>query len=142
MKVHFERFNRFLTTLECSSARRKMLENKVVLVSGASKGIGRALVEYYAGKECQVIGCSRSPFEGELRNYRHYRLDVADESAVKDMFAQIRKTEKRHDVLINNDGIASMNHSVLTLLATIKKIMEITCIGTCLMCRDAARQIK
>jgi len=25
MKVHFERFNRFLTTLECSSARRKML---------------------------------------------------------------------------------------------------------------------
>ena len=74
-----------------------MVENRVVLVSGSSKGIGRALVEHYAGKECQVIGCSRSPFQGESRNYRHYCLDVADESAVKDMLAQVRKNEGRLD---------------------------------------------
>src|SRR5438128_6620105 len=116
-----------------------MPENKVVLISGASKGIGRALVEYYAGKKCQVIGCSRSPFEGELQNYRHCRLDVADESAVKDMFAQIRKTEGRLDVLINNAGIASMNHSLLTPMATVKKIIETNFIGTFLLCREAAR---
>jgi len=116
-----------------------MLENKVVLVSGASKGIGRALVEYYAGKECQVIGCSRSPFEGELRNYRHYRLDVADESAVKDMFAQIRKNEGRLDVLINNAGVASMNHSLLTPMTTVSKIIQTNFMGTFLLCREAAR---
>ena len=116
-----------------------MLENKVVLVSGASKGIGRALVEYYAGKECQVIGCSRSPFEGELRNYRHYRLDVADESAVKEMFAQIRKNEGRLDVLINNAGVASMNHSLLTPMTTVSKIIQTNFMGTFLLCREAAR---
>src|SRR4029077_12472532 len=92
--------------------------------SGTSKGIGRVLVEHYAGKGCQVIGCSRSAFEGELANYRHYQLDVADESAVKEMFTQIRKTEKRLDVLINNAGIASMNHSLLTPMATVSKIIE------------------
>ena len=116
-----------------------MAENKVILISGASRGIGRALVEHYAGKKCQLIGCSRSPFEGELPNYRHYRLDVADESAVKDMFAQIRKTEGRLDVLINNAGIASMNHSLLTPMATVKKIIETNFIGTFLFCREAAR---
>jgi len=116
-----------------------MLENKVVLVSGASKGIGRALVEYYAGKECQVVGCSRSPFEGELRNYRHYRLDVADESAVKEMFAQIRKNEGRLDVLINNAGVASMNHSLLTPMTTVSKIIQTNFMGTFLLCREAAR---
>ena len=116
-----------------------MVENRVVLVSGSSKGIGRALVEHYAGKECQVIGCSRSPFQGESRNYRHYCLDVADESAVKDMFGQIRKNEGRLDVLINNAGIASMNHSLLTPMATVSKIIETNFIGTFLLCREAAR---
>jgi len=116
-----------------------MVENKVFLISGTSKGIGCALVEHYAGKECQVIGCSRSPFEGELPNYRHYCLDVADEVAVKDMFAHIRKTEKRLDVLINNAGIASMNHSLLTPITTANKIMQTNFLGTFLLCREAAR---
>jgi 3-oxoacyl-[acyl-carrier protein] reductase len=116
-----------------------MVENKVVLISGTSKGIGRALVEHYAGKECQVIGCSRSPFEGEFPNYRHYCLDVADESAVQDMFAQIRKSERRLDVLVNNAGIASMNHSLLTPMATVHKIIQTNFIGTFLFCREAAR---
>ena len=116
-----------------------MVENKVVLVSGTSKGIGRGLVEHYAAQGCQVIGCSRSPFQGESRNYRHYCLDVADESAVKGMFAQIRKNERRLDVLINNAGIASMNHSLLTPMTTVNKIIKTNFIGTFLLCREAAR---
>ena len=116
-----------------------MADPRVILISGTSKGIGRALVEHYAGEDCQVVGCSRSPSELELPNYRHYCLDVADESAVKGMFTQIRKTEKRLDVLINNAGIASMNHSLLTPIETVKKVIETNFIGTFLFCREAAR---
>jgi 3-oxoacyl-[acyl-carrier protein] reductase len=116
-----------------------MDENKVVLITGTRKGIGRALVEHYAGRGCLVIGCSRSPFEGELLNYRHYCLDVGDESAVKRMFSEIRKQEGRLDVLINNAGVASMNHSLLTPIATVNKIMETNFTGTFLFCREAAR---
>src|SRR5437762_1826692 len=116
-----------------------MTENKVVLITGTRKGIGRALVEHYAGNGCHVVGCSRSPFEGELPNYRHYCLDVGDESAVKGMFSEIRKQEGRLDVLINNAGVASMNHSLLTPIATVNKIMETNFTGTFLFCREAAR---
>ncbi len=116
-----------------------MHENKIVLVSGTSKGIGRALVRHYTGKKYQVIGCSRSPFEGEFPNYRHHCLDVADESAVKHMFAQIRKNEGRLDVLINNAGVASMNHSLLTPMTTVNKIIQTNFMGTFLLCREAAR---
>ena len=114
-------------------------ENKVLLITGTRKGIGRALVEHYAGRGCQVVGCSRSPFEGELPNYRHYCLDVGDEPAVKKMFSEIRKQEGRLDVLINNAGVASMNHSLLTPISAVHKIMETNFTGTFLFCREAAR---
>lgn len=116
-----------------------MAENKVILITGTRKGIGHALVEHYAGKGFHVIGCSRSPFEGELPNYRHYCLDVSDELAVKKMFSEIRKQLDRLDVLINNAGVASMNHSLLTPIAAVNKIMETNFTGTFLFCREAAR---
>src|SRR4029434_1560706 len=116
-----------------------MAESKVVLITGRRKGIGRALVEHYAGSGCHVVGCSRSPFEGELPNYRHYCLDVSDEPTVKRMFSEIRKQEGRLDVLINNAGIASLNYSPLCALATVDKTMETNVTAPFLSCREAAR---
>jgi len=116
-----------------------MTENKVVLITGARKGIGRALVEHYVARGCRVVGCSRSPFEGEFPNYRHHCLDVIDEPKVKGMFSEIRKHEGRLDVLINNAGVASMNHSLLTPIAAVNSMMETNFTGTFLFCREAAR---
>jgi 3-oxoacyl-[acyl-carrier protein] reductase len=114
-------------------------ENKVILITGTRKGIGRALVEHYVARGCRVVGCSRSPFEGDLPNYRHHCLDVVDEPEVKRMFSEIRKHEGRLDILINNAGVASMNHSLLTPIATVNSIMETNFTGTFLFCREAAR---
>jgi 3-oxoacyl-[acyl-carrier protein] reductase len=74
-----------------------------------------------------------------LENYTHYCLDVADERAVKAMLAEVTKREGRLDVLVNNAGIASMNHSLLTPLAVVNKIMATNFTGTFLFCREAAR---
>src|SRR5438876_1703287 len=116
-----------------------MAENKVVLITGTRKGIGRALVEHYVARGCRVVGCSRSPFEGEFPNYRHHCLDVIDEPKVKGMFSEIRKKEGRLDVLINDAGVASMNHSLLTPIAAVNNIMATNFTGTFLFCREAAR---
>ena len=116
-----------------------MRKNKVVLITGTRKGIGRALAEHYAGSGYHVIGCSRSPFEGQLDNYRHCCLDVADEGAVKNLFSEIAGLEGRLDVLINNAGVASMNHALLTPIAVVNKIIETNFTGTFLFCREAAR---
>ena len=112
-------------------------ENKVVLITGTRKGIGRTLVEHYLNKGCRVFGCSRSPFDGEFSNYRHYCLDVSDEPAVKKMFSEIRKLEGRLDVLINNAGVALMNHSLLIPIKALKNIIDTNFIGTFLLCREA-----
>jgi 3-oxoacyl-[acyl-carrier protein] reductase len=111
----------------------------VALITGTRKGLGRALAEHLASNGWRVVGCSRSPVEVEIPNYRHFCLDVSDEPVVKKMFSDIRKNEGRLDALINNAGIASMNHSLLTPISTVEKVLATNVTATFLFCREAAR---
>lgn len=112
---------------------------QVILITGARKGIGRALAHHYLGREGVVVGCSRKETDLSHDRYVHYCLDVADENAVQQMFADISARNGRLDVLINNAGVASMNHVLLTSAAKAREIVETNFIGTFLMCREAAR---
>lgn len=115
------------------------IKRQIMLITGTSKGIGRYLAEYYLDKDCYVIGCSRSDSDLQHDSYKHFTLDVSDEIEVKKLFSEIRKRHKRLDVLINNAGIASMNHMLLTPLSTVRKIFNTNYIGTFLFCREAAK---
>lgn len=116
-----------------------MNENNVILITGTRKGIGKYLAEYYAKDGLKVIGCSREPADYKLKNYRHFCLDVSDETNVKKMFLEIRKEYGRLDVLVNNAGAASLNHSLLTPMETVNKLVKTNFIGTFLFCREAAK---
>lgn len=119
-----------------------MKNNKVMFITGTSKGIGRFLSRYYAEKGVQVIGCSRGRIDGKEKNYHHYCLSVSDEKKVKQMFMEIRKKYHRLDVLINNAGVASMNHLLLTPIDTVHKILDTNVVGTFLFCREAAKLMR
>jgi 3-oxoacyl-[acyl-carrier protein] reductase len=112
------------------------------MVTGSRMGIGAALVDHYLELGDMVIGCSRSPVDTTHANYTHFELDVADETAVKRMFREIRSTSGHLDVLINNAGIASMNHALLTPIATVENVFRTNVIGSFLMCREAAKLMR
>lgn len=116
-------------------------EKKVMIITGSRKGIGRYLSEYYLKKGFIVIGCSRKETNLTDNRYSHYYLDVSDEKKVKLLFNDIKKKHGRLDVLINNAGIASMNHTLLTPMATVKKIFETNLLGCFLFSREAAKQM-
>jgi len=116
-----------------------MSDDRVMLITGTRKGIGEHLARRYAERGYRVVGCSRKPADYEIDGYRHVCLDVTDESAVKACFGEIRKTYGRLDVLVNNAGIASMNHCLLTPTAAVEKLMQTNVVGTFLFCREAAR---
>jgi len=116
-----------------------MADKPVILITGTRKGIGRYLVTHYLERGFQVIGCSREPADPHSDSYRHFCLDVANENDVKVMFQDIRKKHGRLDILINNAGIASMNHSLLTPIPTAERILRTNVIGTFLCSREAAK---
>lgn len=115
------------------------MSKKVMVITGAGKGIGRYLSEYYLSRGFAVIGCSRSESDLDNINYEHYRLNVADEKAVKKMITEISKKYKKIDYLINNAGIASMNHSLLTPLSIVETIFKTNVFGTFVFCRETAK---
>src|SRR5262245_20902324 len=126
--------------MSASSSPRKVSVNKpVTLVTGTRKGLGRFITEYYLAKGHFVVGCSPESSDLEHADYRHFNADVADEKSVKPIFTYLRKEHGGLDHLINNAGIASMNHALLTPLATVDAIFATNLKGTFLFCREAAR---
>ena len=115
------------------------MSDSVMLITGARKGIGRALAETYTERGWRVIGCSRQESEYLHTHYRHFVLDVSDQEAVRAMMTSIRKGEGRLDALINNAGIASMNAALLTPVDSARRIIETNVLGTFLFCQEAAR---
>lgn len=115
---------------------------KTLVITGTRKGIGKDLAEYYLAGGWQVAGCSRGEGTIAHANYRHFALDVADEAAVQAMAAGIRKEFGSVDALINNAGIASMNHALLTPAATVERILQTNVIGTFLFCREMAKLMR
>ncbi len=116
--------------------------HKVMLISGARKGIGRCLTEHYLAQGWRVVGCSRGPSDLRHEHYRHAQMDVANEEDVAKTMGEVRKIEGRLDALLNNAGVASMNHFLLTPSATVESIMRTNYLGTFLLSREGAKLMR
>ncbi|HZP60487.1 MAG TPA: SDR family oxidoreductase [Opitutaceae bacterium] len=112
---------------------------RVLLVTGTSRGIGLGLARHYLAKGDLVCGCSRAPAALQDDGYTHFELDVSDESAVVAMVRAVVHRHGRIDVLLNNAGIASMNHALLSTAATARAIFSTNFHGTFLFCREVAK---
>ena len=113
-----------------------------MIITGTRKGIGKYLVEYYINKGYTIYGCSRQEVDFSFPDYHHTVMDVFDETAVINLISKVRKSHGRLDVLINNAGIASMNHSLLTPMDTMEKAYKTNVFGAFLFMRESAKLMK
>jgi len=90
------------------------LAGKVALVTGASRGIGKAIAQSLIAEGCRVAICARDPerLRAAVTELSHGQKDVAigiatdvtDEKAVNDFVAQAQAHYGRVDILVNNAG--------------------------------------
>lgn len=113
--------------------------SKVMLITGARKGMGRSFAEYYLEKGYQVVGCSRGESDLEHEHYLHVIADVSDDSAVRKLVRYTKKEFGQLDVLLNNAGIASLNHISTSPTDVAHRVFDTNFFGTFNCTREAAK---
>jgi NAD(P)-dependent dehydrogenase (short-subunit alcohol dehydrogenase family) len=97
---------------------------KVVLVTGASMGIGRAIAAHLAGRGFHVFGTSRQPSADALDGFALIRLDVTDAESVRACVETVIERAGRIDVLVNNAGVDMVGALEETSLDDLTWVME------------------
>ena len=83
-------------------------KDKVVVVTGGSRGIGKSIAESFLNDEATVIVTYKNAIDEEYfnsKNIKHHKCDVADIKAVAELVDAIVKEFGKIDVLVNNAGI-------------------------------------
>ena len=80
-----------------------------VFISGASRGIGSSIANYFAENNYMVIGTSRSnfKFKNKSKNLLPIKLDITSREDIKDCFESLKKDNLLPNILINNAGITA-----------------------------------
>lgn len=127
--------------------------NKVVLVTGSSKGIGKATIIEFASKGYNVVinYCKSKTKAEELKKYVEnefkikalcIKADVSNETEVKNMIATIISEFSRIDVLVNNAGIVYDRNFDEITIDEFKRTLEVNVLGAFIVAREVSKYMK
>ena len=114
----------------------------VVLVTGGSAGIGKAVASHLSGLGHIVYGTSRSQQDPSAFPFSILPMDVTDESSVKSTIDHIISEHGRLDVLINNAGLGMAGPLENTGNAEAQKIYNTNVFGVLNTCRHAVPHLR
>lgn len=107
----------------------------MIIITGASRGIGRALCDRFINSGNEVFGLARET--GGL-SFPCANCDVSSADEVANIARKIKASGKRVTGLINAAGIASMNLALTTPSETVQRIITTNLIGTIYCCQSFA----
>ncbi|MGH9947015.1 MAG: SDR family oxidoreductase [Pyrinomonadaceae bacterium] len=114
--------------------------DKVILVTGASTGIGRETVKLFQAKNWKVAATMRRPEEAadlqKIVDVECIRLDVTDIDSIKSAIAETLEKFGRIDVVVNNAGYGVIGPFEATTTEQVDQQIETNVIGLMNVCRE------
>ena len=113
---------------------------KVILITGASSGIGLCTAEYLSRKGYVVYGTARKPFSNE--NFKQIVADVNNHTEMEKVFEMIILKEGQLDVVINNAGFGISGAIEFTKKEDIEKIFDTNVVSVIDICSMAIKYLR
>ena len=121
-----------------------MYKDKIVLVTGASKGIGKSIIEFFAKEKANIIMTYHTNYElsnktkDEIINkynveVTNYNLDLSNEDSINELYKNIQKEYGHIDILVNNAALSIDNDIDNLTKEDFMKVLEVNTVGTFLM---------
>lgn len=109
----------------------------VVLVTGVSSGIGRAVANAFAAKGFEVFGTSRNPASTEpVPGVELVRLDVTDAASVTAAVSTVVQRAGRIDILVNNAGVGVIGAAEESSVAQAQQLFDTNFFGLVRVTRE------
>ena len=123
-----------------------LLKNKVAVITGSNRGIGKQTLEIFSKNGADVIACVRKSSNDFIEYTKTLTrdknsidivdLDLQSENSVKDAIKRIVSMNKKIDILINNAGSIYTGIFQMTTISKLREIFEINFFTKCFRSRS------
>lgn len=118
------------------------MKNKVIIITGASSGIGFAAADLFAKNGYNVYGISRTVPSRQLNGVVNLVGDVTNTESIEEAFAHVFEKERKVDVVICNAGMGVSGASEFIEKEKAKKQIDINLLGAIETSKVAAKYLK
>ena len=114
-------------------------EDKVAVVTGHRRGVGRLVTEHLLDEGATVVGFSRGEPTFEHDRLQHVAVDVSDPTSVAKGFRPIAKEHGRLDLVVNNAAVLTSQYAMIMPAQNARAMVDTNLLGTFLVSREAAK---
>jgi 3-oxoacyl-[acyl-carrier protein] reductase len=124
-----------------------LLEGRIALVTGASRGIGAAIARAFAAEGATLLLCARGEGVDDLAREltaarcpaRAMRGDIRDATFARELITSARKEHGRLDVLVNNAGILRQGLVGMTSTEQMRELLDVNVVAVMVLTQYATR---
>lgn len=121
-----------------------MYTDKIILITGSSRGVGLQIAKHFLNSNAIVIGLSKSENQSiSHKNYYHYIVDIGSPESISNCFKkEISKQFKNIDILINNAAVMTSQYAMIMPVKNAVDMINTNLLGVFIVSREASKLMR